>query len=172
MRAPILVAVALSLIAACGYGESARPVPATVPKPANAGAVEFSEVRIAGKRATVCRVNLQNTTLQLYSRDDSGQPLKRFDGLAEMLKAKGKHLTFAMNAGMYHADFSPVGLFVANGRELSPINTTNGNGNFFLKPNGIFAVTETGGARRRDIGVFANQGAGHPRHAIWTAARA
>jgi uncharacterized protein YigE (DUF2233 family) len=49
-----------------------------------------------------------------------------------------------MNAGMYHADFSPVGLFISDGKELSPLNTANADGNFFLKPNGVFVVTETG----------------------------
>jgi uncharacterized protein YigE (DUF2233 family) len=49
-----------------------------------------------------------------------------------------------MNAGMYHGDFSAVGLYVSGGQQLAPLNTTNGNGNFFLKPNGVFAVTKTG----------------------------
>jgi uncharacterized protein YigE (DUF2233 family) len=40
-----------------------------------------------------------------------------------------------MNAGMFHRDGSPVGLFVSNGREFSPLNTTNGTGNFLMKPN-------------------------------------
>src|SRR5262249_17875694 len=46
-------------------------------------------------------------------------------------------------AGMYHEDFSPVGLFLANGKQLMPLNTASGTGNFFLKPNGVFALTET-----------------------------
>ena len=45
---------------------------------------------------------------------------------------------------MYHGDFSAVGLFVADGRQFVPLNTANGEGNFFLKPNGVFAVTEAG----------------------------
>jgi len=143
MRALLLATVAFALINSQSFAESGKPAP-TATKAANGVAVEFSEARIANKRTTICRVNLQKTKLELYSRDDSGQPIKRFDRLAEMVKAKGKTLTFAMNAGMYHPDFSPVGLFVSDGRELRPVNTTNGNGNFFLKPNGIFVVTDTG----------------------------
>lgn len=143
MRALLLATAALALICPQSFAESGKRSP-TAAKASSVAAVEFSEARIANKRVTICRVNLQKTKLELYSRDDSGQPIKRFDQLAAVLKAKGKTLTFAMNAGMYHPDFSPVGLFVSDGRELSPINTTNGNGNFFLKPNGIFVVTETG----------------------------
>ena len=49
-----------------------------------------------------------------------------------------------MNAGMFHPDFALVGLFVAEGRESSPLNTASGEGNFFLKPNGVFALTPQG----------------------------
>jgi uncharacterized protein YigE (DUF2233 family) len=49
-----------------------------------------------------------------------------------------------MNAGMYKGDFSPLGLFVSNGRQSVPLNCSSGDGNFFLQPNGVFAVTEAG----------------------------
>jgi uncharacterized protein YigE (DUF2233 family) len=45
---------------------------------------------------------------------------------------------------MYHRDFSPVGLFVADGQESSPLNQDDGRGNFFLKPNGVFLVSSSG----------------------------
>jgi uncharacterized protein YigE (DUF2233 family) len=51
---------------------------------------------------------------------------------------------FAMNGGMYHADLSAVRLFVSNGHQSVPLNTSNGSGNFFLKPNGVFVVTKDG----------------------------
>ena len=35
------------------------------------------------------------------------------------LAADGLTLGFAMNAGMYHRDLSPVGLFVADGRQTA-----------------------------------------------------
>jgi uncharacterized protein YigE (DUF2233 family) len=49
-----------------------------------------------------------------------------------------------MNAGMFHRDLSPVGLFVSDARQLTPLNTTNGYGNFYLKPNGVFLLSDTG----------------------------
>jgi uncharacterized protein YigE (DUF2233 family) len=58
--------------------------------------------------------------------------------------AAGTVPTVAMNGGMYHADLSPVGLYVEDGRERMGLVTSDGPGNFHLKPNGVFFVTEDG----------------------------
>jgi uncharacterized protein YigE (DUF2233 family) len=116
-------------------------------------AVEFRTVEVAGKKVTVCRVEVKKEKLRLFHRDETGLPLKRLDRLAEWLGAQDQKLTFAMNAGMYHGDFSAVGLFVSDGREAAPLNVANGEGNFFLKPNGVFAVTEAG-ARVMETGEY------------------
>ena len=47
-----------------------------------------------------------------------------------------------MNGGMYHKDWSPVGLYVENGQELKRASTANGPGNFHMKPNGVFFATQ------------------------------
>ena len=107
-------------------------------------AVDCRTVEFSGKTFTVCTVNVRKENLQLLHRDEAGEPFKRFDRLANWLAPRKEKLVFAMNAGMYHPDFSAVGLFVADGRQVVPLNTTNGNGNFFLKPNGVFALTESG----------------------------
>jgi len=49
-------------------------------------------------------------------------------------------LLFATNAGMYHPDYKPVGLYVENGRELVQANTKSGPGNFHMRPNGVLYV--------------------------------
>lgn len=107
-------------------------------------AIEFSQTEIDGKKVTVCKVEVTKERLRLFHRDDSGAPLKRFDHINLWLKARGEKLVFAMNAGMYHGDFSAVGLFVEDGKELAPLNLADGKGNFFLKPNGVFAITDKG----------------------------
>jgi len=107
-------------------------------------AVEFSESSIAGKRITVCRVNVRTERLQLFLRDPAGQPLKSFEAVDRDLQTRGQKLAFAMNAGMYQHDSSPVGLFVADGKQMAPLNTTNGYGNFYLKPNGVFLISDAG----------------------------
>jgi uncharacterized protein YigE (DUF2233 family) len=45
-----------------------------------------------------------------------------------------------MNAGMYHRDLAPVGLYVEEGVEVSGIVTSDGPGNFGLLPNGVFCI--------------------------------
>jgi len=107
-------------------------------------AEEYSEALAAGKRITVIRVDLTKEKLQLFLHDDADQPLKSFDGVNLSLQTKDSRLRFAMNAGMYHGDFSPVGLYVAEGVEIAALNLQPGDGNFFLKPNGVFAITDRG----------------------------
>jgi uncharacterized protein YigE (DUF2233 family) len=46
--------------------------------------VEFSKAAIAGKPLTVCRVDLRKERLELFLRDDTGQPIKRFERLARV----------------------------------------------------------------------------------------
>ena len=104
--------------------------------------VGFSEERAAGKRVTVCRVDTRTERLRLFLRDGHGEVFRRFDRLAQALRAKGASLVFAMNAGMFQPGWLPVGLFVADGKTLLPLNTTEGAGNFFLKPNGVFLVVD------------------------------
>jgi uncharacterized protein YigE (DUF2233 family) len=50
-----------------------------------------------------------------------------------------EQLSFAMNAGMYHPDFQPVGLYVEEGKEIVELNEAQGFGNFFMQPNGVLA---------------------------------
>lgn len=95
-------------------------------------------------RFTTVRVDLQTDRLELFLRDETGRPFKSFDHLAAWLNGKNQQLLFAMNAGMYKPDFSPVGLLVEDGREISPLNVAGGTGNFFLKPNGVFFVSASG----------------------------
>lgn len=106
--------------------------------------VEFRSVEFEAKSYTVAEVDLGAESLELFLKDDKGATFKRFSTLDQWLDARGRKLVFAMNAGMYHPDYSAVGVFVAEGKELAPVNLQSGAGNFFLKPNGVFAITGRG----------------------------
>lgn len=95
-------------------------------------------------QATVCRIDTRTQRLRMFLNDEKGRPLKYFSGVNRLLEPRGERLIFAMNAGMYHKDFSPVGLLVIDGEEFRPLNLANDNGNFFLKPNGVFVVSDSG----------------------------
>lgn len=57
----------------------------------------------------------------------------------------GRTVAFAMNAGMFHPDGTPVGLHVHEGTTTAPLNQeTDRPGNFFLQPNGVFGADTSG----------------------------
>lgn len=113
--------------------------------PVLAGAVECTATQFRDKRYTICEVDLARERLQLFLRDESGTPFTYFKALKQYLETRGQQLEFAMNAGMYHPDGAPVGLYVAEGKQLAPLNTAPaGNVNFLLKPNGVFYLSQAG----------------------------
>ena len=76
--------------------------------------------------------------LKLALNDAQNKPFKRFSAILK--KHKDCRLSFAMNAGMYHATFEPVGLYVEQSKQLYPLNLQkNQFGNFFMQPNGVVA---------------------------------
>jgi uncharacterized protein YigE (DUF2233 family) len=88
-------------------------------------------------------VNPKEQQLTFYWKNDSNENFRNLENLKIWLKKNNKNLIFAMNGGMYKQDNSPQGLYIENHKILSPIDTTSGNGNFYLKPNGIFYLTNT-----------------------------
>ena len=82
--------------------------------------------------------------LRLYLNDPDGTPIGTFERLSSTLAERGQTLVFAMNAGMYHPDRRPVGLYVEGGKEVSRLITSPGPGNFGLAPNGVFCIRESG----------------------------
>jgi len=107
-------------------------------------AVDCSVVQFHGTQATVCRVDLNTERLQLFLYDSAGKPFNSFGRLSQSLATRGERLSFAMNAGMYREDYSPVGLMVTEGRQVHRLNLASGFGNFYLKPNGVFLLSASG----------------------------
>src|SRR5215469_184422 len=112
--------------------------------PAVAAALACSELKFQDARATVCQVSIGSDHLQLYLKDEAGAPFTSFRRLEQALAARGEQLTFAMNAGMYREDYTPVGLLVSEGQQLHRLNMASGYGNFYLKPNGVFVLAASG----------------------------
>lgn len=93
-------------------------------------------------RIISCIIDPRKQDLQLYYKDDSGHLLASIGHLKEYLERKDKKLIFAMNGGMFRPDNSPVGLFIQQQTTITPLDTLTGNGNFYLKPNGVFYLTK------------------------------
>ena len=98
----------------------------------------------AEPRVTVIEVDTKKQRLELFLYDDKGKPFGTFYRLSKFLASKNQKLLFAMNAGMYQVDRSPVGLYIENGRTYKQINMRSGTTNFTMKPNGVFAVSANG----------------------------
>ncbi len=84
--------------------------------------------------------------IKFFWKSENGQLIGSLGNLKNHLNEKSNELLFATNGGMFKEDRSPVGLFIQNGFILSPVDTSIGTGNFYLKPNGVFYITHTASA--------------------------
>lgn len=91
---------------------------------------------------TVCDV-AKSQDLRLFHSAPDGTPYTAFQPLLDALEGQGKTLGFAMNAGMFHRDLAPVGLYIEKGVQRAPLITSDGPGNFGLLPNGVFCIDKT-----------------------------
>lgn len=95
-------------------------------------------------------VDLNKTPVKIYYQGDNGRRLNNFQQVKDYLEEKGEKLVFATNGGMYTPQRTPVGLLIIDSKEVSPINLKDGDksgdttDNFYLKPNGVFALTNKG----------------------------
>lgn len=112
----------------------------SAPAPTGGAACTKMDFNHAGYVA--CSFDLKRDEMRLYLRDDSGRPYTNFGKLSEDLAAHGRKLVFAMNAGMFEEDLSPVGLYVEDGKRLKKADTRGGATNFHLKPNGVFWISD------------------------------
>lgn len=102
---------------------------------------DFREVQYV-----VCAFDPAQDDIRLFLNGANGAPFGDFAAIEAALAQNGEseRLVFAMNAGMYHKDRSPVGLYVERGEEKKKLSTRDGPGNFHLKPNGVFWTDKTG----------------------------
>jgi uncharacterized protein YigE (DUF2233 family) len=107
----------------------------------------------AGASYTICEAE-KGDDVRLFLNDASGEKYASFD---RVNKAVGGKLVFAMNAGMYHPDRRPVGLYVEDGEALTKLITKDTSGNFGLLPNGVFCIAEDGFAVIESRAFKANQ---------------
>ena len=96
--------------------------------------------------------------IRLYWKDDSGHVFGNFERLRNYLDHQQRRLVFAANGGMFAADRSPIGLFIQAATIVRPIDTASGNGNFYLKPNGVFYITKDGKAAISTTEAFRDKG--------------
>ncbi|WP_371742113.1 phosphodiester glycosidase family protein [Citreicella sp. C3M06] len=110
-------------------------------------ALECQDSSYMGNRYTWCKVDAAREDLRLFLYNPDGGAWGQFPQLDASLGAEDKALLFAMNAGMYHPNRAPVGLYIEDGETLKEAVSSAGPGNFGLLPNGILCIR----ARRADV---------------------
>lgn len=86
-------------------------------------------------------VDPKSQDIQFYWKDENSERFGSILNLKNWLEQKNKTLVFAVNGGMFKPDHSPQGLFIQDRQIITPLDTTSRNGNFYLKPNGVFYIT-------------------------------
>jgi len=106
--------------------------------------IVVQDISWKGNAYRVVSVDTSITPLKMSSAISTNGRVHGFPTLKTMVEQNGRTLAVAVNAGMFHSNLDPVGLYIENSKTYSPINLKNGSGNFFLKPNGFFALTPQG----------------------------
>lgn len=84
--------------------------------------------------------------LRFFWKREDGTAYGNIHALREAIESAGGQLKFAVNGGIYSEQFTPLGLYIENGKRYYKLNRGEGGGNFFLLPNGVFYVGEDGAA--------------------------
>ena len=156
MNKPITMAMVLLALASCEAQPEGEPVArARIDGNAAASAPEPSPSRspsVASQVESACRsIIFEDTPLthclaiparHSISMDlgpSGGAPYRSLSSFAQ--RRDDQVIAFAMNAGMYNDEGEPIGYFVENSERLKELNTADGDGNFHMKPNGVFYGT-------------------------------
>lgn len=82
--------------------------------------------------------------LSMFWKRKDGTAYGTIQALRTELDKQDRKLRFATNGGIYSKSFTPLGLYIENGKRYYKLNKGKGGGNFFLRPNGVFYITSRG----------------------------
>lgn len=85
--------------------------------------------------------------IRIFYKDDTGKLLRDFPAVVDYVKGRHAKVFFLANGGMFRPDSTPVGLLLMNQNPNFPLNLNDGQGNFFMKPNGVFVINQKNEAR-------------------------
>jgi uncharacterized protein YigE (DUF2233 family) len=150
--AALLIAILVAATATVWWPRRPAPPPLVIggELPAPCRNVAFEAVTYV-----VCTVDLRTYDLAVSHAGADGKAFGSLEAFDKAMAGEGRPVLLAMNGGMYHEDLSPVGLLMEDGREKSPLNSADGEGNFFLKPNGVFLVGKDGKAAVMESAAYA-----------------
>lgn len=91
-----------------------------------------------GKRYRV--VVARPSAVRVLWKDETGGQLRTFTETRAYCSRNGIIPGMLMNGGIFEPGGIPSGLCIHDGKQWTALNAADGKGNFFLKPNGIFAI--------------------------------
>ncbi len=96
----------------------------------------------ANNRYQLCVFNPAQVRIALHLKNPEGEYYRSLGHFIRQQKTATREPLFAMNAGMYHPDWRPVGLYIENKQQIAAlVQGQRGSGNFFIQPNGVFYTT-------------------------------
>lgn len=140
----VMLILGAMLLFSCRNSSNSENAPPNLDTECPAYAAEGVEVScLTLKQATyvVIRVDLNAARIKLLWKNLAGVPYGSLDAAYRQV---GGDLSAVTNAGIYSDKHTPEGLHIEGGVTLSPLNLSDGEGNFFWKPNGVFYATEDG----------------------------
>ncbi|MBX7540618.1 phosphodiester glycosidase family protein [Qipengyuania sphaerica] len=149
-----LLALPVMMLAACDPAPEGEPVtrtridgqaPPASPTP-SATATGTTQVESACRSIifedTPLTHCLASPSRHTVSMDLSPSGAAPYRSLSTYSKSRsGGRIAFVMNAGMFDDEGKPIGYFVEDGDRLQTLSTSDGEGNFHMKPNGVFFGT-------------------------------
>jgi uncharacterized protein YigE (DUF2233 family) len=113
--------------------DSATPSPTP---PLASGPSACSEVVFEDVALTHCVADPAKHRIGMVNLGADKQPYGSLGTFAATVQPAD--IAFAINGGMYGDDLKAIGYYVENGERLKELNRENGEGNFYMKPNGVF----------------------------------
>lgn len=93
-------------------------------------------VAFEGTQLTHCIADPETHTIRTVLAPGGGQPFGSLAALADATASKT--IAFAVTGGAFGDDLRALGYYVEEGERLSELDRGEGDGNFYMKPNGVF----------------------------------
>jgi uncharacterized protein YigE (DUF2233 family) len=138
------------MVFGCGPEEPSQEAAPSVVVPPEGGSAPRKPALIAtfeqfrGQDYVLVKVAPERAEIRFFNPKADGG-VHTFASVASLARQAGKTPAMIANGGMFRPDHSAQGLLVIDGETLSLRDTaTSGYGNFYLQPNGIFALDHAG----------------------------
>lgn len=169
MRAALVLAAGLALgLAACSESPEGKPVTRTVldgsvaeatPEAAPTaeqalGPSACAKTSFEGVALTHCIADPAQHRIEMANLGADKQPFASLAAFASSVDPAS--IAFAVNGGMFGDDLRALGYYVEKGARLKELDRTEGSGNFYMKPNGVFFGNAGSGWRVLGSNTFFN----------------